>query len=174
MNEQATFGGGCFWCTESVFKSLRGVETVTSGYTGGTVKNPSYREVCSGSSGHAEVVHIEFNPEEIDFKTLVEVHLTTHDPTTLNRQGADSGTQYRSAIFYHSPQQQAVAQAVIEELNDAFPSPIVTQLAEASTFYPAEDYHHDYYAQNPENPYCYTVIAPKLAKLRAKYAALMK
>lgn len=169
--EVATLAGGCFWCLEAVYKELRGVTAVTSGYTGGHVTNPSYRQVCSGTTGHAEAVRIVFDPTVISYRDLLEVFFGTHDPTTRDRQGADVGPQYRSAIFYHSPEQQETAGAVIAELGreHVFGAPIVTEVAPAAAFYPAEDYHADYYARNREQPYCRIVIDPKVAKLRARF-----
>lgn len=174
--EVATLGGGCFWCLEAVFKDLRGVEQVVSGYAGGEVANPTYTQVCSGATGHAEVVQLTFNPSEVSFKEILEVFFTIHDPTTLNRQGADVGTQYRSAIFYHTPEQRAVAEQVISELDEAkiWRSPIVTEVVPAPTFYPAEDYHQEYYEQNPNQPYCRVVIEPKVAKFRKLFLEKLK
>lgn len=163
--EIATFGAGCFWCVEAVFEQLRGVDSVVSGYMGGKTSNPSYREVCSGQSGHAEVTQIHFDPATIRFETLLDWLWRSHDPTTLNRQGADSGTQYRSAIFYHSESQKEAAIASREAAQAAFAKPIVTEITEAGTFYPAEDYHQDYFRQNQAAPYCQMVIRPKLDKL---------
>ncbi len=175
-HEIATFGGGCFWCTEAVFLELRGVEKVESGYAGGAMENPSYEAVCSGRTGHAEVIQITFDPATISFHDLLEVFFATHDPTTLNRQGADVGTQYRSVIFTHSPEQQAAAEAMIGELNasGALAGPIVTQVVPYANYYPAEGYHQNYYADHPTQPYCSAVIPPKLTKLRQKFAAKLK
>jgi peptide-methionine (S)-S-oxide reductase len=161
-----TFGAGCFWCVEAVYQRLKGVHSVTSGYMGGKLKNPTYREVCSGLTGHAEVCQITYDPQVISFQTLLEVFWQTHDPTTLNRQGADVGTQYRSAIFAHSDEQLRLAQEWKTNLNakQVFPNPIVTQIVEASDFYPAEDYHQDYYKLNGTEPYCQIVIKPKMDK----------
>lgn len=161
----ATFGAGCFWCVEAVFENLDGVHAVESGYMGGEVDDPSYREVCSGTTGHAEVTQIHFDPDVIDYGTLLDLLWRSHDPTTLNRQGADSGTQYRSAIFYHDAEQRAAAEASKTAAQKHFDRPIVTEITEASTFYPAEDYHQDYYRLNPSAPYCQMVIRPKLQKL---------
>lgn len=174
--EVATLAGGCFWCLEAVFVELKGVERVVSGYTGGKKANPSYREVCSGTTGHAEVVQVTFDPAVISFKELLEVFFTLHDPTTLNRQGADEGTQYRSAIFYHAPEQKATAEQVIKALNAAgiWDAPIVTELSPLPPFYPAEDYHQDYYKLNPDQGYCRAVIAPKVAKVRKLYFEKLK
>ena len=167
--ETATVGGGCFWCTEAVFQQLRGVENVVSGYSGGQMLNPDYRSVCNGTTGHAEVIQIEFDPTQISYADLLRIHLATHDPTTLNRQGADRGTQYRSVIFTHSPEQQVTAQAVVQEMQTNFDEPIVTQVVAAETFYAAEDYHQNYYRSNPGAGYCQAVINPKLSKARALF-----
>ena len=174
--EIATLAGGCFWCLEAVFSDLQGVEKVESGYSGGSLPDPSYHQVCTGATGHAEVVQITYDPQVISFKELSEVFFTIHDPTTLNQQGADVGTQYRSAIFYHSPEQKAVAEGVIAELNAAklWDAPIVTEVVPFTTFYPAEDYHQEYYQQNPDQPYCRAVIAPKVAKFRKHFLAKLK
>jgi len=176
MTELATIAGGCFWCIEAVFQPLRGVEKVVSGYIGGRTPNPSYELVCSGMSGHAEAVQVTFDPRVLPYRELLELFFAFHDPTTLNAQGPDQGTQYRSAIFYHSPEQKVQAEQVIQELERAriFDRPIVTQLAPADTFYPAEQYHQDYYRQNPDKAYCRAMITPKLAKLRLKYADRLK
>ena len=170
-SEIATLGGGCFWCLEAVFEQLRGVEIVVSGYSGGTVVNPSYQQVSSGTTGHAEVVQITFDPQLIAFKELLEVFFTIHDPTTLNRQGADVGPQYRSAIFYHSDEQRALAERAIQELEAAgiWDAPIVTEIAPFGRFHRAEDYHQEYFRRNPEQAYCQVVIAPKVAKFRRRY-----
>ncbi len=180
MNAQnlgiATLGGGCFWCLEAVYDDLRGVTDVVSGYAGGRMRNPSYRDVCSGTTGHAEVVQVTFDPAQVTFREILEVFFTIHDPTTLNRQGADVGTQYRSVIFYHSEEQKAVAEALIAELNaqDLWGRPIVTELTPAPPFYPAEDYHQEYFARNPDQGYCQMVIAPKVTKFRKKYLERLK
>jgi len=166
----ATFGGGCFWCTEAIFQSLSGVNSVTSGYSGGTTHNPTYKQVCMGTTGHAEVVQINFDPEVISFVDLVKIHMYSHDPTTLNRQGADVGTQYRSAIFYHDDEQKASAEKVIGEAQNDFNHKIVTTLEPFTAFYEAEDYHQNYYLENANQPYCSFVITPKLKKLREKYS----
>lgn len=173
-SEFATLGGGCFWCLDAVFRELRGVRKVVSGYAGGTTENPTYRAVCDGTTGHAEVVQIEYDPGVIDYRTLLEVFFVMHDPTTRNRQGADHGTQYRSAIFTHSPGQFETARTLMAELtaDGVFERPIVTEVTPLPKFYPAEDYHQDYNGTNPEAGYCRVVIAPKLAKLRGKFAAL--
>ncbi len=176
MLETATLGGGCFWCVEAVMLSLRGVERVVSGYSGGKVKDPTYREVCNGRTGHAEVVQITFDPSEISFRDLLFIFFATHDPTTLNRQGGDSGTQYRSVIFYHDDAQRATAEAVVAELtkDHIFSDAIVTELASLDVFYPAETYHQDYFNANQNQPYCQAVIAPKVAKLRKNYLDRLK
>jgi peptide-methionine (S)-S-oxide reductase len=172
----ATFGGGCFWCTEAVFVELKGVESVTSGYMGGQMENPTYKEVCTGLTGHAEVIQIKYDPQVVSFDVLLEVFWKTHDPTTLNRQGADVGTQYRSVVFYHTDEQRQLAESYKQKLNEAkaFNSPIVTEISAASKFYPAEDYHQDYYANNPNQGYCRAVIPPKLKKLRAVFGDKLK
>jgi len=172
----ATLAGGCFWCLEAVFDELEGVAEVESGYAGGHVANPTYKQVCTGATGHAEVVQITFDPDVISFRDLLEVFFLIHDPTTLNRQGADVGTQYRSAIFYHTPEQKQIAEAVIAELTaaQAWPNRIVTEVTPLTAFYPAEDYHRDYYQGNSYQPYCQVVISPKLAKFRKKFAAWLK
>lgn len=176
MTELATLAGGCFWCLEAVFQQLRGVTKVVSGYTGGTVPNPTYKAVCTGETGHAEVTQVSFDPTVISFRDLLDIFFTIHDPTTLNRQGADEGTQYRSAIFYHSPAQKAEAERAIADLAAAkvWDDPIVTEIVPLETFYPAEDYHQDYYARNASQPYCRAVIAPKVAKLRSTYFEKLK
>jgi len=174
--ETATLAGGCFWCLEAVYDELRGVERVISGYAGGGVPNPTYEQVCSGRTGHAEVVQVTFDPATISFKEILEVFFTIHDPTTLNRQGADVGTQYRSAIFFDSPEQERIANEVIAETNAAgiWNSPIVTQVAPLEAFYPAEEYHQNYFERNPYQPYCQIVIAPKVAKVRQHYLTRLK
>ena len=171
MSEKATLAGGCFWCLDSIFRDLKGVEKVESGYAGGRTANPTYQDVCSGMTGHAEVVQVTFDPTEISFRDLLGVFFTTHDPTTLNRQGADVGTQYRSAIFYHSPEQREIAEQVIAELdrNQVWDDPIVTEVTAFTNYYPAEQYHQDYFARNPNQPYCQVVIAPKVSKFRKAY-----
>ncbi len=172
----ATLGGGCFWCLEAVFELLKGVENVGSGYSGGTVVNPSYRQVCTGTTGHAEVVQLAFNPQIVSFREILEVFFTIHDPTTLNRQGADVGPQYRSAIFYHSQEQKATAEQVIREFSEAriWGAPIVTEVTPFSEFYRADDYHQEYFRRNPGQSYCQVVIAPKVAKFRQHYLAKLK
>lgn len=174
--ETAIFAGGCFWCTEAFFTDLKGVEKVTSGYIGGKTENPTYKEVCSGYTGHAEAIKIEFNPDEVAYEDLLEIFFATHDPTTLNRQGADVGTQYRSEIFYTSEDQKSAAENFIKLLTDQdiYGKKIVTKVSKASMFYPAEDYHQDYYAQNPNQPYCSAVITPKLDKLKKNYKSKLK
>lgn len=175
-SETATLAGGCFWCLEAVYDQLQGVTDVVSGYAGGQVRNPSYREVCTGTTGHAEVVQVTFDPAQISYRDILEVFFSIHDPTTLNRQGADVGTQYRSAIFYHMPEQKATAETLIRELEaeQVWNRPVVTELTEFSQFFPAEDYHQEYYVHHPEQGYCTVVIAPKLAKFRKKFAERMK
>jgi peptide-methionine (S)-S-oxide reductase len=174
--EIATLAGGCFWCLEAVFEQLRGVSKVVSGYTGGSVPNPSYQAVCTGTTGHAEVTQITFDPAVIAFRDLLDVFFTIHDPTTLDRQGADEGTQYRSAIFYHDDAQRRTAEQAIKELEAAhvWDDPIVTEVVPLTTFYPAENYHQEYYRRNTNQPYCRAVIAPKVAKLRSKYFEKLK
>ena len=174
--EMATFGGGCFWCLEAVFEQLQGVKSVVSGYAGGTVPNPSYEQVCSGTTGYAEVVQITFDSKVIGYRELLEIFFTIHDPTTPNRQGGDVGTQYRSAIFYHTPEQEGVAREVIEKLgaSGTWENPIVTTVEEYQGFYPAEEYHQGYYRGNRERPYCQAVIGPKLAKLRREHLKKLK
>ncbi len=164
QTETATFGSGCFWCTEAIFRSLKGVETVESGYSGGQLKNPTYNEICTGETGHAEVIQITFDPQVIKFQELLEVFWETHDPTTLNRQGADVGTQYRSVIFYHSPEQKEIAGKYKAELNseNVFGKPVVTEITAFGKFYKAENYHQDYFANNRSQGYCQFVIVPKL------------
>ena len=176
MSETATIAGGCFWCGEAVFQELKGVERVVSGYLGGTVKNPTYEQVCSGRTGHAEAIAVTFDPAQITYRRLLEFFFAFHDPTTKNRQGADSGTQYRSTIFPHSEDQRATADAVIKDLTDTkvFLDPIVTTIEPAATFYPAEPYHTDYYRRNPDQPYCTFNISPKITKLRQTYASYLK
>ena len=167
----ATFANGCFWCTEAIFEELDGVLSAVSGYTGGETINPTYKEVCSGNTGHAECLQITYDTTKISFDELLEVFWQTHDPTTLNRQGADVGTQYRSAIFYHDDDQKRVAEEVIKEITAAkiWPKPIVTQVVPLDVFYAAENYHQDYFANNPMQPYCQVVVAPKVAKFRKQY-----
>ena len=173
---KATFAGGCFWCTEAVYAELKGVKSVTSGYIGGKVPNPTYKDVCTGLTGHAEAIEIEYDPAVVSFEKLLEVFFATHDPTTLNRQGADVGTQYRSGVFYHDDEQKRIAEQVIAKLDGAkvFPGKIVTEVTKVSTFYPAEGYHQDYFAKNPGDRYCNAVAAPKVAKVRKFFKDLVK
>jgi methionine-S-sulfoxide reductase len=171
--EKATVGGGCFWCIEAVLQKLKGVEGVVSGYAGGHVKNPGYREVCAGTTGHAEVVQVTFDPEEISYKDLLKVFMLSHDPTTLNRQGADVGTQYRSIILFENDKQKGEAETLLQELKPHFNQPIVTEISSLETFYPAEAYHQNYYKNNPGAGYCRIVIDPKLRKLRAEFASML-
>jgi len=163
---KATFGGGCFWCTEAIFQQLDGVRSVLPGYMGGHTKNPTYKEVCTGRTGHAEVVQIDYDPDVLSYKKLLGIFFKTHDPTTLNRQGNDVGTQYRSVVFYHNPEQKFEAETLINKLTEegVYDDPIVTEVVPADAFYEAEDYHHDYFNNNPDNPYCAAVIQPKLNK----------
>jgi len=172
----ATLGGGCFWCLEAVFEQLEGVEKVESGYSGGRVTNPSYRQVCMGTTGHAEVVQVTFDPQVITFKEILQVFFTIHDPTTPNRQGADVGPQYRSAIFYHNQEQKVIAEQVLAEIDAAriWNAPIVTKVAPFTAFYEAEDYHQEYFRRNPEQAYCRVVIVPKAVKFRQRYLAKLK
>lgn len=174
--EIATLGGGCFWCLEAVFDNLKGVESVESGYMGGQVDNPTYEAVCGGDTGHAEVVQVTFEPAAVSFREILEVFFVIHDPTTLNRQGNDSGTQYRSVIFHHSPEQKAAAGEVIASLNGAglWKSPIVTELAEAGKFHVAEGYHQEYFERNPNQSYCMFVVQPKVAKFRKHFLDKLK
>ncbi len=175
-NAVATFAGGCFWCVEAVFLELKGVVSVKSGYMGGTTVNPTYQQICTGTTGHAEVIQIEYDPNEIEFEKLLEVFFLTHDPTTLNRQGNDHGTQYRSAVFYHDEVQQKSAETIKKKLDDAgiYPDSIVTELTAATVFYPAEDYHQNYFARNPGQPYCQAMIPSKLQKVRKVFAEHVK
>lgn len=174
--EKAIFGGGCFWCTEAVFKMLKGVHTVKPGYAGGAIANPTYDQVSTGKTGHAEVIYIEYDPTQVSYETLLTVFFGSHDPTTLNRQGADVGTQYRSVIFYTTPEQKNVAEKVIGEINasSSAGAPVVTELSPFDVFYEAENYHHDYFSNHPENVYCQVVINPKLEKVQKKFAELLK
>jgi peptide-methionine (S)-S-oxide reductase len=173
QTELATFGAGCFWCIEAAFNQLQGVKSAISGYMGGQTLNPDYRQVCTGTSGHAEVVQLEFDPAQVSFEQLLQVLWFLHDPTQLNRQGNDRGTQYRSAVFYHSVEQQQQALASIKAVQPLFDAPIVTEVTPASAFYPAEDYHQDYYLQNTNQPYCQFLITPKLAKFRQTFVSLL-
>jgi len=174
--EIATIAGGCFWCLEAVFDDLKGVDSVESGYMGGKTVNPSYEEVCSGETGHAEVAQLSFDPKQVSFKEILEVFFVIHDPTTLNRQGNDVGTQYRSAIFYHSAEQKAAAEQVIANMSAAkvYEDPIVTEVVPASKFYVAEDYHQEYFRRNPAQPYCAFVVRPKVAKFRKHFLEKLK
>ena len=172
--ETATLAGGCFWCTEAVFLPLKGVESVVSGYTDGLTVNPTYRQICTGTTGHAEAVQVRFDPDVVPYGTLLDIFFATHDPTQLNRQGGDVGTQYRSAVFYHSETQKQEAEAAIARAAEVWDRPIVTQLRPAGVFWPAEDYHQDYYANNPGQPYCMAVVAPKVVKARQKFRHLLK
>ncbi|HEY5087270.1 MAG TPA: peptide-methionine (S)-S-oxide reductase MsrA [Gemmatimonadaceae bacterium] len=176
QTEVATLGAGCFWCVDTLFRELRGVKSVVSGYAGGTRANPTYEQVCTGATGHAEVIQITFDPTQISYRDLLDVFFTVHDPTTLNRQGADVGTQYRSAIFAHTPEQRKIAEQTIAEISaqKLWDDPIVTQVVDAAEFYPAEEYHQDYYTNNPNQGYCRMVIAPKVAKFRSKHIARLQ
>ena len=175
-HETATLAGGCFWCLEAVYRELRGVHSVVSGYMGGKIASPTYEQVCGGRTGHAEIVQLEFDPGVVSFRDILQVFFVIHDPTTLNRQGNDIGTQYRSAIFYHSPEQEAAAREVIAafEKERLFGNPIVTEVVPASTFYPAETYHQEYFERNPNQPYCMAVVAPKVAKFRKHFIDRLK
>ncbi len=174
--QYATFGGGCFWCTEAVFQQIDGVESVESGYCGGEVPNPTYEAICTGKTGHAEVIQIVFDPSRVSYEQLLDVFFSTHDPTTLNRQGNDVGTQYRSAVFYHSEEQKAAATNFIKQLDEvgAFPSPVVTQVEPIPTFYAAEPYHQNYFRSNPAQPYCAFHIGPKVGKFREQFSSKLK
>lgn len=172
--EIATLGGGCFWCTEAVFQQLKGVQEVESGYTGGQIPNPSYEQICEGTTGHAEVVRLTFDSDVVSFREILEVFFTIHDPTTLNRQGNDVGTQYRSVIYYHSPEQQETAKQVISEMANVWDAPIVTELSPAETYYKAEGYHQNYFRQNPMQGYCAFVVAPKVSKFRKTFSDRVK
>lgn len=172
---QATLGGGCFWCVESAFQQVKGIAKVQSGYTGGHTEHPTYEQVCAGDTGHAEVAQLTYDPEVISYRQILEIFFTLHDPTQVNRQGNDIGTQYRTSIFYHDDEQHQQAEDIIQELTDSdtFDDPIVTEVTKLETFYPAEDYHENYFNRNPENPYCQAVISPKLAKFRRTFASLL-
>jgi len=174
--ETATLGAGCFWCVEAVFDDLKGVESVESGYSGGHTENPTYQQVCSETTGHAEVANVNFNPQEISFKEILQVFFSVHDPTTLNRQGNDVGSSYRSAIFYHDENQKQIAEEVIKEVTaeGVYDNPIVTEVAPFDKFYIAENYHQEYFANNPNQPYCTAVVAPKVAKFRQKFVDRLK
>jgi len=174
--ETATLGGGCFWCLEAVYQELRGVQSIVSGYMGGHTAHPTYQQVCSGDTGHAEVVQIVFNPSQISYRDILEIFFSIHDPTTLNRQGNDLGTQYRSVVFYHNQEQKSTGSKVLNELaaSGSYGAPVVTELAPAAMFWPAEDYHRNYLREHPLQPYCAYVIEPKLAKFRAQFGALRR
>jgi peptide-methionine (S)-S-oxide reductase len=172
--EKATLGGGCFWCLEAVFLDLQGVSRVASGYAGGTKANPTYEEVCDGTTGHAEVVQVEFDPAQISYRDLLNVFFAIHDPTTMNRQGADVGTQYRSIILTHDDAQRAAAEEVRATVAGLFDDPIVTEIVPLTEFYPAEEYHRDYFSRNPNQPYCRAVVAPKVAKFRKQFLELLR
>ncbi len=174
--ETVTLGGGCFWCLEAIFLDLEGVSGVRSGYSGGSVANPTYQHVCEGTTGHAEVIQVDFDPSATSFREILDVFFAMHDPTTLNRQGADVGTQYRSAIFFHTPEQEGIAREVMEELGreEIWDGPIVTELTQLADFYPAGDYHEDYFRRNAQQPYCQAVINPKVARFRARFAHKLK
>jgi peptide-methionine (S)-S-oxide reductase len=174
--EGATLAGGCFWCLEAILKEVGGVEKVTSGYTGGTTTNPTYQEVCTGTTGHAEAVQLAFNPGKISYREILQIFFSIHDPTTANRQGGDVGTQYRSAIFYHDDRQRATAEALVRELNETqlWKKPIVTQVVPLENFYPAEDYHREYFLRHPEQSYCQVVISPKVDKFRKQWTNRVK
>ncbi|MBI3626613.1 peptide-methionine (S)-S-oxide reductase MsrA [Candidatus Uhrbacteria bacterium] len=176
MSQVAVFGGGCFWCTEAVFKMLKGVLAVAPGYAGGSTPNPTYEQICGGNTGHAEVIHIEYDPSAVKYEDLLTVFFASHDPTTMNRQGADVGTQYRSVIFYTTPEQKAAAEKFIVEINASNEkgASIVTELSPLDKFYEAENYHKDYFARNNEQPYCQAVINPKLEKVKEKFTELLK
>jgi peptide-methionine (S)-S-oxide reductase len=173
-SEMATLGGGCFWCLEAVYDEMEGVSSVESGYMGGHVPDPDYRTVCTGRSGHVEVVRVTFDPNVASYRDILEVFFATHDPTSMDRQGNDSGPQYRSVIFYHNESQRAVAEEIIRELNEEGAGPIVTELRPATEFYLAEDYHQEYFRNNPQQPYCAFVVSPKLKKFRQKFAAKLR
>lgn len=172
--ELATLGGGCFWCLEAVYQQLKGVQAVESGYTGGHIPNPTYEQICSGTTGHAEVVRLTYNPSVVSYRDILEVFFTIHDPTTLNQQGNDIGTQYRSVIYYHSPEQELVAKQVIAEMAHVWDAPIVTELSPAETYYKAEEYHQNYFRQNPYQGYCAYVVAPKVSNFRKTFADRVK
>lgn len=172
--EIATFGGGCFWCVEAIIQRLKGVEKVVSGYSGGQTLNPTYRDICNGNTGHAEVIQVSFDPDSIPYADLLTIFMTSHDPTTLNRQGADRGTQYRSVIYYHNETQKTIATKIFDEVKEFYDAKIVTELSPLDVFYPAEAYHQDYYNQNKEAGYCFAVIAPKVNKLKQMYADKLK
>lgn len=172
--EMATIGGGCFWCVEAVYDELKGIDDVVSGYSGGHVQNPNYRQVCAGDTGHAEVIRIIFDNEVISYREILDVFFTVHDPTTLNQQGSDIGPQYRSIILYHSPEQKQVAEEAIKAAQALWEKPIVTEVVPFKAFYPAEDYHQEYFANNPNQPYCKLVVQPKVNKFRSQYMERLK
>jgi len=172
--EIATLGGGCFWCLDAVYRQLKGVESVESGYTGGTMSDPTYQMICTGTSGYAEVVRLTFDPAVVSYRDILEIFFTIHDPTTLNRQGNDEGTQYRSVIYYHSPEQEATAKQVMAAMAQVWDAPIVTELSPATTYYPAEDYHQDFFRKNPYQSYCTFVVAPKVGYFRQTFADWLK
>ncbi|QJR81596.1 peptide-methionine (S)-S-oxide reductase MsrA [Alteromonas pelagimontana] len=174
--QSATLGGGCFWCIESAFNSVEGVEKAISGYAGGTVDSPSYEQVCGGNTGHAEIVRVEFDADIISFREILEIFFALHNPTQLNRQGNDVGTQYRSVVFYHNDEQKREAEAIIKEITDEaiWPDPVVTEVTELNHYFPAEDYHQDYFKNNPQNQYCAMVVAPKLAKFKKTFASRLR
>ncbi|MEO9944984.1 peptide-methionine (S)-S-oxide reductase MsrA [Paraglaciecola sp.] len=174
--QTATFGGGCFWCIESAFNSVSGVVSAYAGYAGGQLDNPTYEQVCSGSTGHAEVVQVNFDADLITYRDILEIFFALHNPTQLNRQGNDVGTQYRSAIYYHDESQKIIASNILQEITEEkiWPDPIVTELTEVNNYYQAEDYHQDYFSNNPQNQYCNMVVAPKLAKFKKKFASKLK
>jgi len=174
--QQATLAGGCFWCIESALNNVQGVIKAVSGYAGGELKDPTYEQICTGNSGHAEVVRVEFNPAELSYRELLEIFFSLHNPTQLNRQGNDVGSQYRSEIFYHDDEQKAAAEAIINEIEqeEIWPDPVVTQVTAINNYYDAEDYHQDYFTQNPQNQYCAMVVAPKLAKFKKTFASKLK
>jgi len=174
--EVATLAGGCFWCIEAVFREIDGVENVVSGYAGGSTTDPTYQQVCTGKTGHAEAVQVSFNPSKVSYQEILEIFFSVHDPTTLNQQGVDTGTQYRSAVFYHNEQQKAVAEKLIKELDEArlWNKPVVTQIVPLDTFYPAEEYHQKYFLRHPEQAYCQMVISPKVNKFRRQWAKRLK
>jgi peptide-methionine (S)-S-oxide reductase len=176
MTEIATIAGGCFWCTEAVFSELKGVQKVQPGYSGGRLQNPTYEQVCSDSTGHAEAIQVTFDPKIISYKDLLRIFFSVHDPTTLNRQGNDVGTQYRSAIFYHNQEQKETAEQVMKAVSDEkiWGGPLVTELVPFTAFYPAEDYHKDYFKRNPNQGYCQVIIAPKVSKFRKRYVSMLK
>jgi peptide-methionine (S)-S-oxide reductase len=175
-SETATLGGGCFWCTEAVFDEVIGVTDVVSGYSNGHTKNPTYEQICDGDTGHAEVVKVTFDPAQISYNDILGIFFSIHDPTTLNRQGNDAGTQYRSAVFVHTPAQRAIAETIIRKLNEEnlWGKPIVTEVADAGTFYPAEDYHQEFFKRNPNQGYCMAVVSPKVSKFRKQFVSRLK